>query len=33
MVLLEIVLESYTTRIESRLDQLEAKLERLIQDG
>ena len=30
---LEIVLESYTTRIESRLDQLEAKLERLIQDG
>ena len=28
---LEVVLESYTTRIESRLDQLEAKLERLIQ--
>ena len=30
---LEIVLESYTTRIESRLDQLEEKLDRVIQDG
>ena len=30
---LEIVLESYTTRIESRLDKLEAKLDRVIQDG
>jgi hypothetical protein len=29
---LEIVLESYTTRIENRLDQLEAKLDRMIQD-
>ena len=29
---LEIVLDSYTTRIENRLDQLEAKLDRMIQD-